>query len=156
MDGVLCSAIASERLKMSKSIAIHYWQVTISGVELNNNFININKLWGVSNSFCNFVVIFTLTLTHKKNTLTHKKKLNLAKIWGGEGLQPPPWYQQNLNILAFCILRNLSYPYPNLNLIWFTLATHRIKVGQYACSIKHDFIFFICSIRSTWKFPDFS
>ena len=44
MGGVLCSAIVSERLKMRKSLGIHYWQNTISGVKVNNNDININKL----------------------------------------------------------------------------------------------------------------
>ena len=40
----MCSAIVSERLKMRISLRIHYWQDTISGVEVNNNVININKL----------------------------------------------------------------------------------------------------------------
>ena len=35
MGGVQCSAIVSERLKMRKSLAIHYSQDTISGVEVN-------------------------------------------------------------------------------------------------------------------------
>ena len=51
MGGVVCSAIVSELLKMRKSLAIHYWQALTSDVELNNNVININKLWGVSTSF---------------------------------------------------------------------------------------------------------
>ena len=46
--GVLCSVIASKRLKMRKSLAISYRQDTISGIKVNNNVININKLWGVS------------------------------------------------------------------------------------------------------------
>ena len=33
MDGVLCSVIVSELLKMGKSLAINYWLGTISGVE---------------------------------------------------------------------------------------------------------------------------
>ena len=39
---------------MRKSVAINYWQHTISGVDVNSN---INKLWGVSTSFgmCNVV-----------------------------------------------------------------------------------------------------
>ena len=32
MDGVLCSDIVSEQLKMRKSLGIHNWQDTISGV----------------------------------------------------------------------------------------------------------------------------
>ena len=49
--GVLCNTRVSEGLKTRKSLAIHYWQdITISGVELNNNVININKLWRVSTS----------------------------------------------------------------------------------------------------------
>ena len=44
MGGVLCSAIVSEWLKMRKSSGVHYGQDTISGVEANNNVININKL----------------------------------------------------------------------------------------------------------------
>ena len=42
--GVLCSAIVSERLKMRKSLRIHDCQDIISGIEVNNNVININKL----------------------------------------------------------------------------------------------------------------
>ena len=38
MGGVLRSAIVSERLKMRKSLRIHYWQ------EVNNSVINTNKL----------------------------------------------------------------------------------------------------------------
>ena len=37
------SAIVSERLKMKKSLGIHYWQDTISGVKVND-IKNINKL----------------------------------------------------------------------------------------------------------------
>ena len=44
MGGVLCGVIASEWLKMRKSLGIHYCQDTISGAQVNNNFININKL----------------------------------------------------------------------------------------------------------------
>ena len=43
MGGVLCSAVASERLKMRKSLANHYWQDTISGVKVNKNVINMNN-----------------------------------------------------------------------------------------------------------------
>ena len=45
---------------MRKSVAINYWQHTISGVDVNSN---INKLWGVSTSFgmCN-VVLFSKCL----------------------------------------------------------------------------------------------
>ena len=48
MDGVLRSVIVSERLKMRKSLAINYWQDTISGVEVNTNVRTINNFWGVS------------------------------------------------------------------------------------------------------------
>ena len=41
MGGVLCRAIVSERLEMRKSVAINYWQHTISGVEVSSK---INKL----------------------------------------------------------------------------------------------------------------
>ena len=51
MGGVLSSSIVSERLKMRKSIGIHYWQDTIYSVKVSNNVININKLWGVLTSF---------------------------------------------------------------------------------------------------------
>ena len=44
MGGVLRSAIVSKRLKMRKSLMIHYWRDIISGVEINNNVINTNKL----------------------------------------------------------------------------------------------------------------
>ena len=44
MGGVLRSAIVSERLKMRKSLRIHYSQDIISGVEVNNSVINTNKL----------------------------------------------------------------------------------------------------------------
>ena len=46
---------------------------TISGVELNNNVISINKP-------CNFALFFTLTLF-----LSIHKKQNLTNIWDGEG-----------------------------------------------------------------------
>ena len=51
IGGVVCSAIVSERLKLRKSLAIPYRQGMPSDIELNNNVININKLWGVSTSF---------------------------------------------------------------------------------------------------------
>ena len=44
MGGVLCSAIVTERLKMRKSLGIHYEHDIISGVEINNNVINTSKL----------------------------------------------------------------------------------------------------------------
>ena len=40
----MCSAIVSEQLKIRKSLGVHYWQDTNSGVEVNDNVININKL----------------------------------------------------------------------------------------------------------------
>ena len=61
MGGVLCIAIVSERLKIRKSLRIHYWQDTISSVKVNNNVINVYKLWGVSTSFvtlCYFSLYF--------------------------------------------------------------------------------------------------
>ena len=68
MDGVLCSAIGSGRLKFRKSLGIHYWQDIISGVEVNNNVININKLLGVSTSFANLYYFHfnTVFLIHQK------------------------------------------------------------------------------------------
>ena len=44
MGGVLRSVLVSERLRMKKSLGIHCGQNVISGVEDNNNVININKL----------------------------------------------------------------------------------------------------------------
>ena len=44
MAVVMCSDIVRKWLKMIKSLGIHYYQDTISGVEVNNNVININKL----------------------------------------------------------------------------------------------------------------
>ena len=44
MGRVRCSATVSEWLKMRKSLGINYYQGTVSGVEVNNNAININKL----------------------------------------------------------------------------------------------------------------
>ena len=44
MCSVLCSAAVNEWLKMRKSLGICYYQDTISGAEVNNNVININKL----------------------------------------------------------------------------------------------------------------
>ena len=44
MGGVLWSAIVSQRLKMRKTLGIHYLQDIISGVEVNKNVINIKKL----------------------------------------------------------------------------------------------------------------
>ena len=58
IGGVLCSVTVSERLKMRKSLAINYWQDTISGVEVSSNVRNINKLWGVSTSSVIFTVFY--------------------------------------------------------------------------------------------------
>ena len=44
MGVVRCSTTASEWLKMTKSLGIYYYQDTISGVEVYNNVININKI----------------------------------------------------------------------------------------------------------------
>ena len=51
MGGVRCSATVSEWLKIRKPLEIYYYQDTISGAEVNNNVININKLSEVSTSF---------------------------------------------------------------------------------------------------------
>ena len=51
MGGVRCSATVSEWLEMRKPLGIYYYQDTISGAEVNNNVININKLSEVSTSF---------------------------------------------------------------------------------------------------------
>ena len=79
MDGVLCSVIVSEQLKIRKSLAINYWQDTISGFAVNSNVGNVNNLWGISTSF-EFCAIFyfnTIFSIHEK----HK----LAKIWKWRG-----------------------------------------------------------------------
>ena len=55
----MCSAIVSERLKMRNSLGIHDWQDTITGVEVNSNVINVNKLWGVST---NLVILYYISL----------------------------------------------------------------------------------------------
>ena len=44
MYAVMCSVIVSKWLKMRKSLAINYWQDTISGFEVNRNVRNTNKL----------------------------------------------------------------------------------------------------------------
>ena len=44
MGRVRCSATVSEWLKMRKSLGIYCYQDTISGAEVNNNVINIDKL----------------------------------------------------------------------------------------------------------------
>ena len=54
MGGVMCSAIVSEELKIRKSLGIYCSQDTISGVKVNNNVININKVWGVSTTKLTF------------------------------------------------------------------------------------------------------
>ena len=51
MCSVLRSAAVNEWLKMRKSLGICYYQDTISGAEVNNNVININKLREVSTGF---------------------------------------------------------------------------------------------------------
>ena len=81
MGGVLCSAIVSERLKMRNSLGISYWQDTISGVKVNNNVININKLWGVSTSF----VIF-----HFNTNFFNSSKMEINKNLGGDCSPPAP------------------------------------------------------------------
>ena len=43
MGAVLCSVIASERLKMRKFLAINYLSLVYI-YNINNNVININKL----------------------------------------------------------------------------------------------------------------
>ena len=60
MSLVRCSTTVSEWLKMRKSLGIYYYQDTISGVEVYNNVININKIWEVSPSF---VILLFLTST---------------------------------------------------------------------------------------------
>ena len=77
MGGVVCSAIVSELLKMRKSLAIHYWWDVPSDVELNNNVINVKKIWGVWTSF----VICTIFRFNTIFSIYEKK--NLAKIWEG-------------------------------------------------------------------------
>ena len=52
---------ASEQVETRKFLEIRYWQDTISGVAINNNVKNINKLWEVSTSFV-ICTIFHLTL----------------------------------------------------------------------------------------------
>ena len=59
MCAVLYSVIVSERLKMRKSPAINYWQDTVSGLEVNRNVRNINKLWGILTSF---VILYYFSL----------------------------------------------------------------------------------------------
>ena len=59
MGGVLCSAIVSGRLKMRKSLGIYYLHDIISGVEVNSNVVNINKLWKVPTSF---VIVYYFSL----------------------------------------------------------------------------------------------
>ena len=44
MCSVLCSATVNEWLKIRKSLGICYYQDIISGAEVNNNVINIDKL----------------------------------------------------------------------------------------------------------------
>ena len=94
-SGVLCSAIVSERLKMRKSLRIHDCQDIISGIEVNNNVININKLWRVSTIFWNFLLFFTLTLFFFFNLSKTEVSKNLG--WEGRGtLQPPSFYRPDL------------------------------------------------------------
>ena len=80
MGGAVCSAIVSELLKMRKSLAIHYWWDVPSDVELNNNVINVKKIWGVWTSF----VICTIFRFNTIFSIYEKK--NLAKIWEGGGV----------------------------------------------------------------------
>ena len=103
--GVLCSAIVSEQLKMRKLLRIHDCQDIISGIEVNNNVININKLWRVSTIFWNFLLFFTLTLFFFFFNLS---KTEVSKNMGREGrgtLQPPGFYRPDLiSIIALAII----------------------------------------------------
>ena len=71
-SGVLCSARLSERLKREKiSCNLLLTGYTISGIELNNNVININKFWWVSTSFVIFYY-FSLSRYLKKGGFRFK------------------------------------------------------------------------------------
>ena len=72
MDDVLCSVIVSVWLKMKKSLAINYWQDTISGVEV---MIEMSKTFEEFQLVLNFVLFFTLKLFFEIH-----EKYKLAKI----------------------------------------------------------------------------
>ena len=84
MDGVLFSVIVSERLKMRKSLAINYWQDTISGVEVKSSDRNVKNLCGVSTSF-EFCAIF-----HFNTIFFSSWKIQVSKNLGGSSSCPPP------------------------------------------------------------------
>ena len=89
MDGVLFSVIVSERLKMRKSLAINYWQDTISNVKVKSNDRKMSKTFAEFQLVLNFVLFFTLTLF-----FSVLEKYKLAKIWGAPAPppQPPPGF----------------------------------------------------------------
>ena len=66
---------------------------TISGVELNTNVVNINKLLGVSTCFVilyYFVLFFTLPISQYLFQYKKRKISQISGGWGGgEDLQPP-------------------------------------------------------------------
>ena len=80
VGGVLCSAKVNEWLKMRKYLGIYYYHDTISGVEVNNNAININKLWKVSTSFVILYYFFLWACTVKEWSVNHKKCTNIKML----------------------------------------------------------------------------
>ena len=103
MDGVLCSARVSERLKIRKSLGIHHWKDTISSVDVNNNVININKLWEVSTSF---VILYYFLLQHYFFLIMKNRTYQKSR-----GLQPPPVFT-GLRWNSISFLETIRYKNP--------------------------------------------
>ena len=120
LDGVLCSVIVSEWLKMRKFYGIHYYQDTISGVEVSNNVININKLWEVSTSF---VILYYFWFQHY---FFQSWKIEFSKDLGAVGCSPPPVPPVSMDLSVyrkppFSGVHTHFESFLPTNLIWFIL-----------------------------------
>ena len=110
MGDVLCSAIVSERLKMRKSLGIHYWQDILSGAEVNKNVININKRWKVSTSF---VILYYFSLFYFNITFFNSSKIEVSKNLGDCSPSPSPLAHRFLYdfLTKVClILHSINWP----------------------------------------------
>ena len=138
MNGVLCSVIVSERLKMRKSLAINYWQDTISGVEVSTNVRTINNFWGVSTSFttslggCSPLQIFAnlyFSWIEKiggkvKNSTKFKTSWNSSKVIDSSNIsidldtRQLYWKHTSAWVFSFKFAENTSGPLVFLITVW--------------------------------------
>ena len=139
LDGVLCSIIVSEWLKMRKFYGIHYYQDTISGVEVSNNVININKLWEVSTSF---VILYYFWFQHY---FFQSWKIEFSKDLGAVGCSPPPQSPRFLWTWVFIGSLHLAVCTPILK-----VSCQQIWYGLYSCLSLFQNLFWLDKV--SWSF----